>query len=235
MKFDIKVYVFFLGLIVLVAACQSDSGKKVKNLSPDAHQVVAEEVIQTSKYTYVLVSEDERGYWIAVSKADIKEEGTYFWSVGSEMNNFTSNELNRTFPSIFFVQNLTDQPILQGSEPMETTMGTKPQIREQEGINIQKAEGGITIAELYAQSSEYAGKSVRISGKVVKFLPEIMNINWVHIQDGTKDGENFDLTITTHASVTVGEIVTFEGMVAVDKDFGAGYVYNVILENAVVK
>ncbi len=235
MKLDIKKYAFFLTVIVLINSCNSNSGKKVKNLSQNAHQVVAEEIIQTSKYTYVLVSEDERGYWIAISKADVNEEGTYFWSVGSEMNNFTSNELGRTFPSIFFVQDFTDQPILEGSESSTPTMGTKPQLREEEGIDIPKAEGGITVAELFADPSSFQGKTVKINGKVIKFLPEIMDRNWVHLQDGTKDGENFDLTITTKAIVPVGEVVTFEGVVAVDKDFGAGYFYHLILEDAVVK
>lgn len=235
MKFDIKIYVFFLSIIVLLTGCQLNSGKKVKNLSPTAHQVVAEEIIQTSRYTYVLVSEDERGYWIAISKASVNEEGTYFWSVGSEMNNFTSNELNRTFPSIFFVQDFTDQPILRDSEAPASLKGTRPQISEQSGIEIPRAEGGITIAELFADRNSFQGKTVKINGKVVKFLPEIMDRNWVHIQDGTKNGENFDLTITTKAIVNIGEIVTFEGVVAVDKDFGAGYFYNLILENAVIK
>ncbi|MBE0646597.1 MAG: SH3-like domain-containing protein [Bacteroidales bacterium] len=235
MKLDIKLYAFLLSVIALMGACQSNSSKKVDNLSPNAHQVVAEEIIQTSKYTYVLVSEDEKGYWIAISKADVNEDGTYFWSVGSEMNNFTSNELKRTFPSIFFVQDFTDQPILEDSESPMPVMGTKPQIREQEGMDIPKAEGGITIAELFADPNSFQGKTVKINGMVVKFLPEIMDRNWVHLQDGTKDGENYDLTITTSAIVKPGEIVTFEGVVVVDKDFGAGYFYNVILEDGVVK
>lgn len=235
MKLDIKNYAIILSVIVVLTSCNSNSGKKIENLDPNAHQVVAEEVIQTSKYTYVLVSEDERGYWIAISKADVVEEGTYFWSVGSEMNNFTSNELQKTFPSIFFVQDFTDQPILEGSEPPPPIMGKKPQLREQEGLDIPKAEGGITIAELFADPESFKGKTVKINGMVVKFLPEIMDLNWVHLQDGTKDGENFDLTITTNAIVKPGEIVTFEGVVAVDKDFGAGYFYKVILEDGVVK
>ncbi|MBN1198305.1 MAG: SH3-like domain-containing protein [Bacteroidales bacterium] len=235
MKFDITKYGFFILLIALITGCGSTSLKKVENLSPDAHQVVAEEVIQTSKYTYVLVSEDERGYWIAISKADVNEEGTYFWSEGSEMNNFTSNELNRTFPSIFFVQDFTDQPILEGRESITPVMGTKPQLDEQKGIDIPKAEGGITIEELFANAADFNGKTVKINGMVVKFLPEIMERNWVHIQDGTKNGDNFDLTVTTQALVNTGEVVTFEGVIAVDKDFGAGYFYPVILENAVVK
>jgi len=57
----------------------------------------------------------------------------------------------------------------------------------------------------------------------------------VHIQDGTKEGDHFDLTVTTQVYVNAGDIVTFEGVVALDKDFGAGYFYDVIMEEAEIK
>jgi hypothetical protein len=62
-----------------------------------------------------------------------------------------------------------------------------------------------------------------------------MNKNWVHLQDGTRDGDNWDLAITTQDIVKTGDIVVFEGVVALNKDFGAGYVYDVILEDAKLK
>jgi hypothetical protein len=63
-----------------------------------------------------------------------------------------------------------------------------------------------------------------------------MSRNWVHIQDGTKnDGKVADLTITTNANVQVGDNVSFEGKITLDKDFGAGYKYNVIMEQGVLK
>ena len=57
-----------------------------------------------------------------------------------------------------------------------------------------------------------------------------MGKNWVHIQDGTDYKDGFDLTVTTNNTVAVGEIVTFEGKIALDKDFGYGYSYSVIME-----
>lgn len=235
MKIFRSIFFVTAGAALFLSSCHMGTQKRVDNLAPNAHQVVAEEIIQTSKYTYVLVSEDERGYWIAIPKADVTEEETYFWSEGSEMANFTSNELSRTFPSIFFVQDFTDQPIIEGSNPATVVTGNKPQIIKLEGIDVPKAEGGITIEELYANPSDFNGKTVKINGMVVKFLPGIMNRNWVHLQDGTKNGDNFDLTVTTQALVNTGEVVTFEGVIAVDKDFGAGYFYPVIMEEAVVR
>jgi hypothetical protein len=58
-----------------------------------------------------------------------------------------------------------------------------------------------------------------------------MKTNWVHIQDGTRTDNSFDLTITTNDVTKVGDVVTFEGTVTLKKDFGAGYFYEVIVEN----
>ena len=42
----------------------------------------------------------------------------------------------------------------------------------------------------------------------------------------------FDITITTRSEVQINDIVTLEGKVTLNKDFGAGYIYDVIIENA---
>jgi len=101
---------------------------------------------------------------------------------------------------------------------------------------IEPAPGGSTVADVWAKRSSLGGQTVTVRGKVVKFNPEIMGRNWIHIQDGTgKPAEkNHDLTITTSSGVKVGDIVTVTGKIAVDKDFGAGYAYPVIVEEAVV-
>ena len=75
---------------------------------------------------------------------------------------------------------------------------------------------------------------MKVKGHVVKFTEAVMEKNWVHIQDGTKAGGDFDLTITTTNIVAVGDIAVFEGVVTLDKDFGYGYAYDVLLEEAVV-
>ena len=73
---------------------------------------------------------------------------------------------------------------------------------------------------------------MKIKGQVTKFSPNIMGKNWVHIQDGTNDSGNYDLTVTTNDVVKVGDVVTFEGTIVLKKDFGAGYFYEVIMEDA---
>ncbi len=243
MRRELKHLIFYTGLIVMMASCQFGGDKTVENLAPNAHQVTAEEVIQTSSYTYVRVSADGREYWIAVSKMDVKEKGTYFWSVGAEMRNFPSKELKRTFPVIFFISDFTDRPItLEKQTPGGYTnqmpgeaMAGKQQAPEKTGISVEPVKGGITIASLYAKKDSYAGKTVKIRGEVIKFAAGIMDRNWIHIQDGTREGSGYDLTVTTRDSVKVGEVAVFEGVIALNKDFGAGYTYEVIMEDARLK
>ncbi len=79
--------------------------------------------------------------------------------------------------------------------------------------NITPIEGGITIAELYKNKADYAGKEVKLHGKVVKFTSAVMGKNWVHLQDGSMYGDHVDITITTSDVVNVNDVATFEGVV----------------------
>ena len=102
--------------------------------------------------------------------------------------------------------------------------------------SIAKAEGGQTVEEIITKKAELSGKKVSVHGKVVKYNAGIMGSNWIHLQDGTGSsaaGTN-DLTITTQAEVSVGDMVLISGMLTTDKDFGAGYKYDVIIEDAAV-
>jgi hypothetical protein len=101
---------------------------------------------------------------------------------------------------------------------------------EKENVMIEPCEGCITIANLLKSKKSFEGKTVEITGKVTKFNGSIMGKNWIHIQDGTEYKGDFDLTITTDIVVNVGDTVTFKGIIALDKDFGYGYKYSVLME-----
>jgi hypothetical protein len=90
---------------------------------------------------------------------------------------------------------------------------------------------------VWAARSQLAEKQVVVRGKVVKFLAGIMGKNWMHLRDGsgTHEKGDDDLTVTTNEVAKVGDTVTVTGTVHVDKDFGAGYRYPVIVEDASVK
>jgi hypothetical protein len=89
-----------------------------------------------------------------------------------------------------------------------------------------------TVAELYAGKDRLADTVVNVRGKVVKYNPQIMGKNWVHVQDGTGSSGTNDLMVTTAATTKVGDIVLVSGKITLNKDFGSGYKYALILEDA---
>ena len=220
-----------LALILIIGASCGTNSKPTENLAANVHKVIAEEVIQSTNYTYLRISEDGKDRWIAITRQEVTIGKPYYYEPNIEMTNFTSKELKRTFPSIYFVSKFSDAPILaaEKSAIAKPATGKLPAVAK-EGIKVDPVAGGITVAELYTKKETYSGKTIKIKGEVVKYNSEIMGKNWLHIQDGTKNNNDFDLTITTKDEVKVGDVVTFEGVVALKKDFGAGYSYEVIVE-----
>ena len=98
---------------------------------------------------------------------------------------------------------------------------------------MEKAEGELTVAQIFEKSAELSGKEITLKGKVTKFLPEIMNKNWIHIQDGTEFNGYSDLVATTKENFKVGDIVTIKAKLETNIDYGYGYKYEVILQDAV--
>lgn len=195
---------------------------------------VVEEVLQATSYTYLRVKADDRDMWIAVTKRESKVGETVSFEPGLEMRNFQSKDLQRTFESVYFVAN-----VMGGSSPAApashgTPHQTKPTLEKQE-ISVEPVEGGITIGDLFSNKAAHADKTVLIRGQVTKVNRAILQKNWVHLQDGTSAGDKFDLTITTQENVNIGDVVTFEGKIVLNKDFGAGYKYDVLMEDAKLK
>lgn len=105
-------------------------------------------------------------------------------------------------------------------------------------VKVDKAPGdnAYTVAEIFTNAKKLHGKTVKIKGKVVKLSQNIMGRNWIHLQDGSGDPlqNTHDLVATSATAPAEGEIVVVEGKLAADKDFGAGYAYAAIIEEAVV-
>jgi hypothetical protein len=221
-------------LLVAFASCESKSEKKNYRLTnPNLKEVVVNEVIQTSNYTYLKLNEDGTEYWGAIPRnEEIKEGSTYYFDSSMEMKDFPSKELDRTFDKIYFIQEIHSEPFAPGHH-VEQKMGS-PEAGDQEIEPMDPVEGGITIGQLYDELSAYSNKTVKIRGIVVKYTESVMGKNWVHIQDGTFSKGKFDLTITTAATCDIGDEVTFEGKVVLNKDFGYGYFYEVLIEDAVL-
>ncbi len=197
----------------------------------DDHKVVAEEALNTEKYTYVKVNENGESFWIAVPKTAVEIGATYYYQGGLMKKNFASKEYNKVFETLYLVSGISKQPVGGSGSAVDQALS---QTQSAEAVeppkDVKRAAGAVKISELIGNLSKYDGKTIKVTGKVVKINPMIMGRNWIHVQDGSAN--NFDLTITTNDNIQLGDIVTMEGTIALNKDFGAGYKYNVIMEGA---
>jgi hypothetical protein len=231
-----SIAIIFFMVATLISCGNSDSKTEPQQALSNSHKVEVLEVLQTSSYTYLNVREKDNEYWLATNKREAEKGDILYYDQGLEMKDFPSKELQRTFPMLLMVQNISDQPIKSKMQMIPNDPKAAERIStEKQDVNVAVAPGGVTIAEIYKNQDSYSGKTVTIRGKVTKFNPNIMGKNWVHIQDGTGNEDGYDLTITTGDMVKVGEIVTFSGEITLNKDFGAGYSYKVLMEKASLK
>ncbi len=231
-------------LLVLALAGLVSCGKKYKdyqpvNEQPELHKVEVLEVQDGGSYTYLLVKEEDREYWMAIDQKEVREGEVLYYRHFIEMKDFKSKELDREFSSILFVDGASADPNKTDPEPTPDPKQIPghenlPKVRLVDSIKIEPAAGGLSIAEVYQRAEEYKNKKVLVRGKVTKVNNDIMNRNWVHLMDGTR-GDRDDLTFTTQAVIQVGDTVTLEGTLAVDKEYGVGYTYPLIVEDAKLK
>lgn len=225
-----KHFSLFLAILsagIIFSSCNRGGNSVSEGLPEGMHGVSVIEVVQTSNYTYLQVLENNTKYWIAITAREVKPGDVLYYTNALEMKDFHSKELNRDFPLIYFVQDPSTSPDMGNISKNSHT--TAEQVR---GIEIEHVEGGSTLSQLFENKDSFSEKNVKIRGLVVKFNQNIMGKNWVHIQDGTGDEKNYDLTITTQDVVNAGDIATFEGIVYLNRDFGSGYAYDIIMEEA---
>jgi hypothetical protein len=178
-------------------------------------------------YTYLEIETKSGRYWAAAPKMVLAVGDQVDVAPGSEMKDFFSQSLNRTFPMIIFTSSV--KVIGKGAPPARSSPSKPPEAKGTAGPATVK-----TVEQIFADKDSLKGKQVKVRGKVVKFNAGIMGKNFLHIQDGSgKDGAN-DLTVTSQQMAKVGDKVTVSGVLETEKDFGAGYTYKVILENATI-
>jgi hypothetical protein len=234
-----RILLLFLGLLLITCSQKTENKEQNKTglasqVKANVHKVIVERKTDASVYSYLYVSENGKKYWMATRKMTVKPGDVVYYSQGMLMKDFHSNTLNKTFKEILFVQDATTDSAEFGVKEMLKMAHYGVQKEKKEKIKVTQAKDGKTVAEIYKDKNELAGKIVRVRGKVVKFNPNIMGRNWIHIQDGTEYQGKYDLLITSQQFVKVGDVKTFEGIVVPGKDFGAGYVYEVLLESGKV-
>jgi starvation-inducible outer membrane lipoprotein len=224
-----------IALLFLVSCFQDPQKQAEENNNKDnVTEVLVQEAIEAGAYTYLKVSGNKGEQWLAVPKMKAKPGDIFYYSEqGLPMRDFKSKELDKTFELVWFLNRVYDNPddIKKATMPKSHSQGSNLVVKKEE-LNVEQVEGGITIAELLSNKKKYEGQKVKIRGKVVKFNANIMKTNWIHIQDGTEHDGKYDLVVTSNAKFKVGDVVTISGKVTLDKDFGHGYFYEVIIEDA---
>ena len=209
----------------------SGSDNKVTaTISNAFHHVTVREVLPTEKYVYVFVEEEgEADYWIATGKKQIIPGEKYYYKDGLLKTNFESKEHNRVFDRVFLVGNLVPENHGGGNsaEADISNTTTLPVSKV-----TKKVEGSTKISDIVKSPQEFNGKSVIISGICTKLNAGIMNRNWIHVQDGSMD--EYDMVITSDIAIPVGHQVVMKGIVSLDRDFGAGYTYDIIIEDGML-
>jgi len=229
----------FIGASFLFPAVErAAAAEAAKPAMPQSGKAL--EVLNANNYTYVRVDTGKEKLWIAGPASAVKVGDRIAFPKGIPMTGFQSKALGRSFDLVYFV----DAIEREGAEPAKGGIppGHPPTAPNAGGADaakfdyskITKPAGGKTVAEIIQDKKQLAGKKVAVRGKVVKFSPEIMGKNWIHLNDGTVKEGGEDLTITTKAKAKVGDTVLVRGVVVTEKDFGFGYQYAVIIEDAAV-
>lgn len=220
----------------LLDSDEHDHSNDKKSFSNEVHTVIVDEVLPATKYVYVHVSEGVEKYWVATALAEIVVGETYFFRGGLLKTNFESKEYNRMFEQIYLVSQFV--PAKHGGstsnafEVQTPTSNQKKNDPVKASKKIEKAEGSMSIAELVNDPQKYEGQTVQLSGECVKINPQIMGRNWIHLKDGSKD--DYDLVITSDIFVREGTIINIKAKVVLNKDYGAGYKYDLILEDGIL-
>lgn len=215
--------------------------------SPGATTGKVIETMNAGSYTYVQVDDGSKKIWAAAPQFAVAVGDKVIVPDGAPMRDFYSKTLGRTFELVYFVGSIQvvgghtpkEQMAIAhgGSEPSALANGHGAAGTTAAALdlsNIKKADGGHTVAELFANKAALAGKEVVIRGRVAKYNAGIMGKNWIHVQDGTGAAGTNDVTVATDAAAAVGSTVLVRGKLTPDKDLGFGYHYDILIEDAAV-
>jgi len=227
----LSIGLFNTDIISSSFAAQKNTEEELQQNVPSTIDGKISNIINVPGYTYVEVETSNDKVWAAVPSTSVNIGEEVSFSTGTPMHNFYSKTLQRDFPVIYFVNRfVTDNGATTTSAAASAAHGQFSQEPAAELIKeINKVEGGNTIAEIHARKDELNGDTIRVRGQVTRFTAGVLDKNWIHIRDSSAAD---DLTVTTDATVAIKDVVIIEGRLELDKDYGYGYVYPVILEDA---
>ncbi len=230
-------------------------GGKETTLLPATHPHKAKifyatilEIKPVMGYQYLKVNENGKIKWVAINDAPVRVGDKIGYDKRTVMKDFKSKALHKTFKEIIFANDLyLPQKATAFGSLKDTLMRTKDNTNAHKGIGMSPQpkdekpskpfvkKDSYRVEEVHMWRKSLNKKTITVIGKVYKVAKGIMKRDWVHIGDGTGSEKklNDDLVFTTtNANIKRADRVKATGVVAVDKDFGYGYFYPVILEHA---
>ncbi len=220
-------------LLAITLIAFSTFAGAVENVAASVRGEVLE-VRDVESYTYLRLKTQDGETWAAVAKASVKKGSEVTLENVMVMDNFVSKTLKKTFKTILFGSLAGVQSSTQGLG-MATSYAIKTSALADIRVPRAVGENANTVAEIVSKAVELKDKSVLVRGKIVKYNAGIMGKNWIHLRDGSAANENGDILVTTASAAKLGDIVTVKGVVRNDQDFGAGYFYKVLIEDATLQ
>ena len=233
--------ILVLMVLALVAGCNSKPEgeppvpmQQHETAKPAGLVGTVMETTDSGGYTYALMQILDSEVWAAGPVSELEIGTEYELANPMLMNNFHSKTMDKTFDEIYFIGGFivpgssTEVAVAQEMQAAHANVNETNTEFSFDGISV--PDGGFTVSHIIENRADLAGKTVTLRAKVVKASANIMNRNWLHLRDGTGAEGGNDLTITSADMAKAGDTVLVTGTLTVDKDFGAGYFYKVILE-----
>lgn len=200
------------------------------------------ETMNAASYTYVRVDTGKKKLWAAAPKFAVKPGDKVDVTSAMPMANYESKTLKRKFDLIYFTGSVSvnGKPAGAAAAASQELPPGHPKIDAPAAASvsdfsrIEKPPGGQSVSEIVDGRKQLKGKEVTVRGKVVKYNEAVMGKNWLHVRDGSGTAANNDLTVTTQTPAKVGATVLVKGKVSTERNFGGGYFYPVIIEDAQV-
>lgn len=246
-------------VIAVLSAQQVQAAGKAEPAKPKEVQLSGKvlETMDGGGYTYVLLQNGPEKVWVAIPLTKVKVGQQLSLVPGFEMKNFTSKGLNRKFDKVVFSAGVANQRIhlsesavkmahqgMPAAQPAPAAQQAprqkkqaKPAATKNQKVIKAKGANAYTVAEIYAKKGKLEKKQVVVRGRVTKVAERIMKKNWIHIQDGTgsKRKKTDELVITSKQVPKEGDVITATGTLYNNLDFGSGYRYAVLVQDANLK
>jgi len=197
------------------------------------------EVLDAGSFVYLRLQTKDGETWAAIAKAPVKKGAEVTIENATTMTNFESKTLNRKFDQIVFGSIAMSGTGAAAGGDMAAMHAGVGKTADGGDVKVAKASGpdARTVAEIVSRKADLKDKTVVVRGKVVKFTGGVLGKNWIHLRDGSgsaADGTN-DVLVTTTDEAKIDDVVLVKGVVHLDRDFGSGYSYQVLIEEASVK